>query len=699
MAPKVSVIIPVYNTQEYLGQCLDTVLLQTLQDIEIICVDDGSTDDSLSTLQGYAFLDARLKIIHQENAGGGAARNRGLKEASGEYTIFLDSDDFFEADMLEKMLATAEQNNADIVACPNYVFDDEKKKIVQTTKIEKKYLKRSVWTPEELQEDLFTFCSPAPWNRLIRTEIIKKNNLQFDEKAHADDIMFTCLAMACAEKISMMENPFVYYRTNTPGQQSKNKKNPLNDITLTLTKLYEKLKELNLNETYLIAYIQRLRRSLQFELMDLDADKKRESLKSIRVNLPSEIWDRLFSSSTPAISIIVPVYNMASYLPECLESCLKQSLDNIEIICVDDGSQDNSLEILNQYAQKDQRIKIIHQENQGLAAARNTALEKATGRLIMCLDADDYLETDACECIYTYMYLFGLEMCSFAAIEFNDQTRKEYESPYHTVQWLPQHFTPVFDYHNLLSCLSRVAVTACLTCYQRSFLIKNQIQWISQRLFFEDTPFFIEALLKAERYGALPDKFYHRRVHPNAITQQMDHNFKDCVEIVKYTLNKILQINPEDQVLKSYTHILFAKTWLNFVRLLPEIQKEHAPKMYDLCVHVMKKYHYSPAADTLAWCLKYAKLKGKREFLKLKTRLFLEKLNRPDYTLNLFQFTREPEISFKILGLPLFQVQHIPMQLDEMELPLQKKVKKAEEIFYKICGLTFLKIEKKDLYG
>ena len=118
MSPKISVIIPVYNAVEYLGQCLDTILLQTFQDIEVICVDDGSTDDGLSCLQGYAFLDSRLKVVHQEHAGAGSARNNGLKEAKGEYVICLDSDNFFESDMLEKMLARAEQDKSDIVALP-----------------------------------------------------------------------------------------------------------------------------------------------------------------------------------------------------------------------------------------------------------------------------------------------------------------------------------------------------------------------------------------------------------------------------------------------------------------------------------------------------------------------------------------------------------------------------------------------------
>ena len=99
--PKVSVIVPVYNAQSHLRQCLDSIMGQTLREIEILCVDDGSTDGSAQILEEYKGCDPRLHVIMQENIGAGAARNRGLAEASGEYLSFLDADDFFEPDMLE----------------------------------------------------------------------------------------------------------------------------------------------------------------------------------------------------------------------------------------------------------------------------------------------------------------------------------------------------------------------------------------------------------------------------------------------------------------------------------------------------------------------------------------------------------------------------------------------------------------------
>ena len=113
--PKVSIIIPVFNVEMYLKECLDSVLGQTLKDIEVICVDDGSTDASPQMLREYAEKDERLKIIYQENKGAGTARNVGMKEARGKYLFFMDSDDYCALDFLEKTTKYADEKKSDIL--------------------------------------------------------------------------------------------------------------------------------------------------------------------------------------------------------------------------------------------------------------------------------------------------------------------------------------------------------------------------------------------------------------------------------------------------------------------------------------------------------------------------------------------------------------------------------------------------------
>ena len=126
----------------------------------------------------------------------------------------------------------------------------------------------------------------------------------------------------------------------------------------------------------------------------------------------------------PKVSVIIPVYNVEKYLRECLDSVINQTLKDIEIICVDDGSSDGSLKILEEYAQKDNRIKVLKQEHGGVSCARNLALGGAAGEYMLCLDSDDYLELNTLESLYNRALNFDLDMLSFSGQYFDNSTKK-----------------------------------------------------------------------------------------------------------------------------------------------------------------------------------------------------------------------------------------------------------------------------------
>ena len=176
--PLVSVIIPVYNAAKYLRETLDCVCNQTLRDIEIICVDDGSTDDSPGILQEYAARDGRFRILQQKNQYAGVARNNGMAVARGKYLSFLDADDLFAPDMLEKMSARAEETGADLVCCDADEFDDN-----DPTRTPQPM----TWILENVPEDcpecfeprtllgdrIFQSLCFAPWNKLYLSSHVK----------------------------------------------------------------------------------------------------------------------------------------------------------------------------------------------------------------------------------------------------------------------------------------------------------------------------------------------------------------------------------------------------------------------------------------------------------------------------------------------------------------------------------------------
>ena len=217
---KISVIVPVYNTEKYLRKCLDSIVNQTLEDIEIICVNDGSTDNSLDILNEFNSKDNRIKIITQDNQGLGAARNNGLKHAGGEYVYFIDSDDYIDLTALEKLYNNAESNGSDLVLFKFQTFDDNEN--VHTRGVEFKI--------DDIFGDIdynnFTFTYPdakrhvmnsafSACLKLYKREFIDTvDDFHFEENLSFEDIPPHVKVMLSASKISFVPENLYYYRSN-----------------------------------------------------------------------------------------------------------------------------------------------------------------------------------------------------------------------------------------------------------------------------------------------------------------------------------------------------------------------------------------------------------------------------------------------------------------------------------------------------
>ncbi|MFR5731897.1 MAG: glycosyltransferase family 2 protein [Clostridium sp.] len=180
---KVTVIMPVYNAAEYLRESLDCLTKQTLQDIEIICVDDGSTDESLCILEEYSKKDNRFMVLSQKNLHAGVARNNGIDHASGEYMIFLDADDLFELELLEKTYKQGIQQDADIVLFDADYFNTETgERLVQNHLLRTELLDgKEVFSRKDIPDRLFTITTTCPWTKLYSRKFIEKYKLRFSE--------------------------------------------------------------------------------------------------------------------------------------------------------------------------------------------------------------------------------------------------------------------------------------------------------------------------------------------------------------------------------------------------------------------------------------------------------------------------------------------------------------------------------------
>ena len=221
----VSVVVPVYNTSRYLRQCVDSLINQTLKNVEFIFVDDGSTDDSVEILKEYQKKDERIKILQQENLYAGVARNNGMRHATGKYIIFLDSDDFFELTLLEQAFRCAEDNRAEIVLFGYNRYDTQ-------TGISTPYeaissLPDMVFSVESvdarLDDRFFSKCCAAPWNKLYLRGFIEKHCLRFQNVRKCNDTYFVLTSLILAERIKYLDRSLVNYRTKNPNSLQGNK--------------------------------------------------------------------------------------------------------------------------------------------------------------------------------------------------------------------------------------------------------------------------------------------------------------------------------------------------------------------------------------------------------------------------------------------------------------------------------------------
>lgn len=217
----ISVVIPTYNAEKYLKEALDSVVAQTLKDIEIICVNDGSKDNSLDIIKEYAQKDNRIKIIDKPNSGYGASVNRGFAEATGEFVAIFEPDDILDVTIYEKLYKAACDNNLDVVKCNFYNYWSKKNKTKRSSLVAKCARK----APFEPKDNLKMFtCHASVWAAIYRKSFLEKNNINFLETPGASfqDMSFNFKVIAKSPKIMLLKEPLLYYRQDNPMSSINN---------------------------------------------------------------------------------------------------------------------------------------------------------------------------------------------------------------------------------------------------------------------------------------------------------------------------------------------------------------------------------------------------------------------------------------------------------------------------------------------
>ena len=275
------------------------------------------------------------------------------------------------------------------------------------------------------------------------------------------------------------------------------------------------------------------------------------------------------------VSVIIPVFNVEKYLKECIESISNQSLEDIEIICIDDGSTDNSLNILNDYADDDCRFKIILQDNLGPGAARNKGISIAEGKYIYFMDSDDILELNALEKLYNLSEDKKTDFIFFKLINFDDETGQKTNRYYYDMPYLKKSVgDSVFNYNDVKDVIFDLPVSVPAKFFNKKFV--SDIKF-PEGILFEDNIFFIEAIFKSDRLYFYDEYLYDRRIRKSSITNSFKEGYLDFIEMNKLLVEKVKELGKYDE----FKDKLYHKKLYNVYGQFKLVDEDSKPVVYE----------------------------------------------------------------------------------------------------------------------
>lgn len=414
--PFVSILVPVYNVEKYLERCLESLIKQTLTNIEIICVDDGSTDGSAKILKKYRRKDSRISIIHKENGGLPSARNAGIDAARGEYVGFVDSDDYVEERMFQCLYETARSHDSELVICGAEIFPEKPHASSWLYKcLSPEYHYYEKFEPSLLFENSST--TPFLWRTLIKRDLLQEHGLRLDEDVLlGEDKLFQAKVYPKAKGITVIPDKlyhYGWYREDSMMSQDvyhvsgkkmaahwKMMRRIAEELAESFTETEMSLQFLKWSIPFLYADFIYQSASVKIELSPQVVEMwEKAGYYSNKRNLPDWINEQFsyfyeVSKILPVsakISVIVPVSGKCEYIESTLKSILEQSMDEIECIIVNSGASDVTYTILHRYLFKDKRVRLYNVEGKKTYAdCLNYGISLAEGEYLAFCDPDGW---------------------------------------------------------------------------------------------------------------------------------------------------------------------------------------------------------------------------------------------------------------------------------------------------------------------
>lgn len=510
--PLVSVITVVYNNSATLQRCIDSVVAQQEIAVEYIVIDGGSTDGTVDIIRSNsAHIDY---AVSEPDMGIYDAMNKGISLAAGDYIALINSDDWLEPDGLKISVNNILVNEAEVSIGFANVWD--------------KHGKFShVWKIGNFDARILTsgmsFCHQA----LIASRKAYETIGPFDDKIRiSSDYKWIKKLYLSGLKAVFTEHPVVNFSFD--GLAANNRAIWKRECKDLLTAQFPFLAPTDVSA--FLEYVYRdspldqdavenlvmhagesplLLQSLALVLLDrlLAHELQKKHIVPIRNRVPRtepvrgllSVKQAIFAKSCPKISVVIPIYNVENYLEQCLRSVMRQSLRDIEIICVNDGSRDGSQAILERLQAEDPRIRIIVKENGGVSSARNAGIRAATGEYVHMLDSDDYIKPGMYEVLYGHAVRNQLDLVK-SNLGFIDD-----------VYPVKRPILPKAEVFTFADCpASAQFITISSALYARKLL--ERVEPFPEGIIYEDRPFNWETLIEARRIGHVDEVFYMYRV-------------------------------------------------------------------------------------------------------------------------------------------------------------------------------------------
>lgn len=571
---KVSVIVPVYNVEEYLYDCLNSLIKQTFDDFEIICIDDCSTDSSYEILEYFKTKDNRFKIIkNRDNIGLGASRNVGIEESKGEYILFLDSDDWLDRNTIEELYALAYKNETDVVMFKLINYDQDKEIFYKSSYYCMDYMDGfcgKIFNHTDISHNMLFRLPESACNKLFKSSFIKDNELKFPEGLIHEDNPFNFEMLFAAKKILLIDEYFYNRRIRSNSITRTNDVKlidvmEVSDIILSFFLTHGVYHEYISNITNFILQI------IMSKFYAIDTEHKDDFYKSLKQKIDkfAYVYDLkndfekylnvsnknffnlvLYSNtlnefdknvtnkksvkSDYPVSIIIPTYNAKTEeILKAFNSIKSQTIGfkNLEVIFVDDASTfKDSFPILQKLNDSYINIKSIFlKENRGAGNARNNGIDIAKGKYIMFLDHDDFFFKNSCEILY---HTINKEKVDIVCGNYINHQRGG------KINWSNIHLSKYNKANNVCENMNffKVDPSTGTKIYRKEFLNSNNLRYKDFKS-GQDLYFNHETLFKAEGLVFIDEPMMEYIVRNDANENLSSMSIKNSKEVLESLLN------------------------------------------------------------------------------------------------------------------------------------------------------------------